>query len=101
MDKISLGYFITNLEGKSIEVGDVVCKVFGYSEKELLEFNWSSFILDEDRDRVMNSIMEDLKFERNGDLKYKIKASNGEIKTVHVIAKKSKIKYFCTLEVIK
>ena len=50
MNKISLGYFKTNLEGQSIEIGEVVCNVFGYSEDELLKFGWSSFIHPDDQD---------------------------------------------------
>lgn len=101
MDKISLGHFKTDLEGQSIEIGDVVCKIFGYSEEELLKFGWSSFIHEDDRGWVMESIMEDLKYKRNGDLKYRIITSTGEIKKVHVTAKRSLKYYFCTLEVIK
>ena len=101
MNKISLGYFTTDLEGKSIEIGDVVCKVFGYSEAELLEFGWSSFVHPDDQKQVMESIIEDLRFERNGDLKYRIITSTGEVKKVHVTAKRAETKYFCTLEVIK
>lgn len=101
MNKISLGYFTTDLEGKSVEIGDVVCKVFGYSEKDLLEFGWSSFVHPDDQKRVMETIVDDLKFERNGDLKYRIIAKGGEVKKVHVIAKRADNSYFCTLEVIK
>lgn len=101
MDKISLGYFVTDLEGKSIEIGDVVCKEFGYSEEELLKFGWSAFVHPDDQDWVMHSIMEDLKYQRNGDLKYRIIAKNQEVKKVHITAKRTPTKYFCTFEVIK
>ena len=101
MNKISLGYFTTDLEGKSIEIGDVVCKIFGYSENALLEFGWSTFVHPDDQKRVMESIIEDLKYERNGDLEYRIIANGGEVKKVHVTAKRAENKYFCTLEVIK
>ena len=101
MNKISLGYFTTDLEGKSIEIGDVVCKVFGYSEAELLEFGWSSFVHPDDQKRVMESIIEDLKYERNGDLEYRIITATKEVKKVHVKAERADNKYFCTLEVIK
>ena len=100
MDKINLAYFITDLEGKAIEIGDLVCKIFGYAEEELLGFKWSSFIIAADRDRVMSCVIEDLKYGRNGDLRYSIITYSGEIKSVHVVAKKSKSKYFCTLEVL-
>lgn len=101
MDKISLGYFRTDLEGRSIEIGDVVCKIFGKTEDELLKFNWSSFIHPDDRDWVMHSIMEDLKYKRNGDLKYRIINSSDEVLKVHVTARRNAAGYFCILQVIK
>jgi len=101
MDKISLGYFKSDIEGKTIEVGDVVCKVFGYTEAELLQFKWSAFIIPEDRQRVMDQITEDTKVKRNGYLDYSIVTSTGEIKKVRVTAKYAIDSYFCILEVIK
>lgn len=101
MDKISLGYFKTDLTGRSVEVGDVVCKIFGYSEEELLSFNWSSMIVEEDRDRVMKSIMSDIEFGRDGDLTYSIRTATGEIKKVHVHTTKTFDSYFGVLTVIK
>ena len=101
MDKIGLGYFQTDLKGYSTCVGDVVCKILGYPEEDLMGLNWSIKIVRGDRERIMESFEDSIKYKTDFEETYHILCGDGKIKNVHVHARRSPLGYFGILTEIK
>lgn len=94
MDKIGLGYFQTDPEGYTVALGDVVCKMFGYTEDDLLGLNWTLKIVDEDREKVMHAFDDSIKYKTDFEQVYRINCGDGSVKKIHVHAKKTPLGYF-------
>lgn len=101
MDKFGLAYFRADINGLTIEVGDVVCKMLGYKEDEISGLNWSSKILEEDRAHVYKAFEYSVKFKTDFDTTYRITCGDGSIKKLHILAKHTKTDYFGIVTEIK
>lgn len=101
MNKFGLGYFRADLAGQTIEVGDVACKMLGYSEAELMGLNWFGKILSEDKSRVMDEFEDSVKYKADFETTYNIYCSDLSVKKIHVHAKHTGLGYFGILTEIK
>jgi PAS domain S-box-containing protein len=101
MNKFGLGYFRADTNGYTIEVGDVVCKMLGYREEEIMGLNWCIKIIEEDRPHVMKAFEDSVKYKTDFETVYTIVCGDGTLKKVNAHAKHTNTDYFGVITEIK
>lgn len=83
---LPLGTWVSDKDGKCVDVNRSLCRIANRTESELKGDNWSNWLHPSDKDEVWEEWQRCVKNTLNFDMMYRFVLSDGKVQKVHGIA---------------
>lgn len=100
LEKLHTAWFKSDINGYTTECSYLACSMLETSLDDVIGQNWTSFIIDEDKTRVLNELHDCIEHRKTFKCVYKSYTKTGKIITMRSHAKLATYGWFGTLEII-
>ena len=99
MDKLSIGYCRSDIDGNAVEISDAICNRLGFPERDLLKMGWFARIKPSQHERVMKAFKESVENKSDFIQNFDMICSDGTSINVDAHAHHTGVGYFVELKI--
>jgi PAS domain S-box-containing protein len=100
LEKLHIAWFKSDINGYTTECSSLACTMLETKTEEVIGQNWTSFIVEEDKPRVLNELNDCIEHRKTFKCVYKTYTATGKIIVMKSHAKLTEYGWFGTLEII-